>query len=258
MGQTSFAPFSTNQTIYDMKKTFALLAFLLILTPLSAQSFLPQPSDTAVVTEYYDGHEWAYHRIGNIVVGMTNFQEKNDYGRYYRIEIILQNHGEQSITFDPDSVSAILTSTRGEQVPMKVYTYERFMKSLEQQQFLSGALNAFTAGLNANSAAYKTSSTINFSNGVPNIQYSTTYDAVAATTANMAAQKQIQTLGSIMENDKKVLSQGYLKKTTIHPDESIIGFMYVKHKKGQAIAVCVDIEDVSYVFNWDIVKKKKK
>jgi len=240
-----------------MKKTFIILAFCLFGIPLAAQTFIPEQSDTTTITEYYDGHEWAYHQIEKIVVGMTNYQDKNDYGSYYQIGIMIQNLGDKSIVFDPEGVSAKLMSKSGQETPMKVYTYERYMKMIKNQQAWAMALTGFAAGLNAGSAGYQTSYSTGYVGGVPYTQVSTTYNTAAATAANMAAQTQIMTLGSMMENDKKVVSQGYLKKTTVHSGESIIGIMNIKRQKGQRMTVNVDIDGTTYSFDWDIAKKKK-
>ena len=61
-----------------------------------------------------------------------------------------------------------------------------------------------------------------------------------------------------MADDKKTMSQGYLKLTTVHPDEGIIGFMNIKHRKGKRLTVNIPIEGQVFSFDWDIAKKKKK
>lgn len=42
-------------------------------------------NDTSVVTEYLDGKLWAYRNNGGLIVGMTNEEISDDYGRYYQI-----------------------------------------------------------------------------------------------------------------------------------------------------------------------------
>lgn len=45
-----------------------------------------------------------------------------------------------------------------------------------------------------------------------------------------------------MSDDKKTISQGYLKLTTVHPEEGIIGYMNIKHRKGVRMTVNIPIE----------------
>lgn len=82
------------------------------------------------------------------------------------------------------------------------------------------------------------------------------YDANAAYQANMAASQQMMTLGKMMENDRVVKEQGYLKKTTVHPGESIVGYMNIKRKKGKILTVNIAVDDCVYSFDWDVSKKQ--
>lgn len=65
-------------------------------------------------------------------------------------------------------------------------------------------------------------------------------------------------LSKMMSDDKKTISQGYLKLTTVHPEEGIIGYMNIKHRKGVRMTVNIPIEGLIFSFDWDIAKKKKK
>ena len=52
---------------------------------LQAQTFINSERDTTVFTEYNNGWLWVYRSIGNFMVGMTNYEEKDDYGKYNQI-----------------------------------------------------------------------------------------------------------------------------------------------------------------------------
>ncbi|MBE6301831.1 MAG: hypothetical protein E7085_08295 [Parabacteroides distasonis] len=52
---------------------------------LQAQTFIKSERDTTVFTEYNNGRLWAYRSLGNFMVGMTNYEEKDDYGKYNQI-----------------------------------------------------------------------------------------------------------------------------------------------------------------------------
>lgn len=241
-----------------MKKILTL-ALLALTISVQAQDFLEAENDTTVLTEYNDGRLWAYRQIGNFVVGMTNYVDKGDYGKNYQILIFIKNLGETSALFDPSLVTSTLVNKHGETEEMKVYTYERYMKKVKSQQAWAMALTGFAAGMNAGAAGYQTTYTTTYGAGrMPYTQVHTTYNYAAASAANMAATTQMMTLSKMMSDDKKTISQGYLKMTTVHPDEGIIGYMNIKYEKGVHMTVNIPIEGQLFTFDWDIAKKKGK
>lgn len=231
--------------------------YLLVPIICNAQTFIQSENDTTVTTEYHDGKLWAYQDLGDFVVGLCNCETKDDYGKYYQINIFIFNHGENSVTFVPEDVKARMATKTGDTLQMVVYTNETFQKKIKRSQALSMALLGFSAGLNAGMAGYSTSAGTSYSsNGYAYTTATYHYNANAAYQANMAAQYQIMTLGKMMENDKKVKEQGYLKKTTIHPGESIVGYMNIKRKKGGLLTVEIPVGKDAYLFDWDVSKKK--
>ena len=48
-----------------------------------------------------------------------------------------------------------------------------------------------------------------------------------------------------------------MKKNTIHPGETICGYMNIKRKKGKLMVVDIDICGCNYCFAWDVGKKRK-
>ena len=240
-------------------KTLLIFLLLSVSISASAQDFQTTKNDTTVLTEYYDGRLWAYRQIGDFIVGMTNYIENDNYGKKYQILIFIKNLSNTSTLFDPSLVTSTLTDKYGETKEMKVYTYERYMKKVKNIQTWSMALTSFSAGLNAGMAGYQTTYTTTYgTNTMPYTQVHTTYNYAAASAANIAATTQIMTLSRMMLDDKKIISQGYLKQTTIHPNEGIIGYMNIKHRKGVHMTVNIPIEGQLFSFDWDVSKKKKQ
>lgn len=241
------------------RKILYIITCLLVSIICNAQTFIQIEGDTTVTTEYNDGKLWAYRDMGDFVVGLCICETKDDYGKYYQINIFIFNHGEKAVTFIPENVKARMTAKTGDTLQMVVYTNETFQKKIKRSQAWAMALYGFSAGLNAGMAGYSTSySTSYSSNGYAYTTATYHYDANAAYQANMAAQYQMMTLGKMMENDKKVREQGYLKKTTIHPGESIVGYMNIKRKKGGILTVEIPVGKDAYLFDWDVSKKSNK
>ena len=239
-------------------RSLIILSLLCFTASLKAQTFVKAENDTTVMSEYNDGRIWAYRQIGDFVVGMTNYEEKDDYGKYYQIAIFIKNLGESSITFDPDKVTSSLYTKRRDTLDLHVYTYDEYMKKVKSAQAWSMALLGFSAGMNAGMAGYQTTYSTTYGAGsMPYTQVHTTYNYGAVSAANMAASTQMITLSKLMSDDRNTKSQGYLKITTVHPGEGIIGYMNIKRKKGQMMTVNIPIGDSMYSFEWDVTKKKK-
>jgi len=237
-----------------------LIALLLGITiSVNAQEFIAAENDTTVMSEYNDGRLWAYRQISDFVVGMTNYEEKDDYGKYYQIAIFIKNLGDTPVTFEPEQITSVLYRRNNVTIPLNVYSYDDYMKKVKNAQALSMALLGFSAGLNAGMAGYQTTYTTTYgANHMPYTQVHTTYNYAAASAANMAATTQIMTLSKLMADDRNTKSQGYLKITTIHPNEGIIGYINIKRKKGQLMTVNIPVGGQVYSFNWDVTKKKGK
>ena len=240
-------------------KNLLIISLLFVFVNMQAQTFIKLEKDTTVITEYIDGKLWAYRDIGNFVVGMTNYEEKDDYGKYYQIHIYINNLSQESITFNPEEVTSSLLTKKGDTIDLVVYSHESFMKKVKQTQALAMVLTGVSTGLNAGMAGYSTTYTTTYgANGMPYTQISTHYNAAAASAANMAAQTQITILGKMMKEDKKTIEQGYLKRNTIHSGEAIIGYMNIRYKRGATMTINIPLNGQVYSFDWDVTKKKNK
>ena len=117
---------------------------------------------------------------------------------------------------------------------------DKNIKKRKHPQAWAMVLYGISAGINAGTAGYSTS-------------YSTSY---SPNQANVASTNQILTLGQMMDNDQTIRERGYLKTTTIYPNEAIIGYMNIKRKKGKILIVNIPTGDYVYTFKWNVNRKK--
>ena len=238
-----------------VKQVFMTTLLLGITVSANAQEFIASEDDTTVMTEYNDGQLWAYRQIGDFVVGMSNHIEKDDYGDNYQIMICIKNLSENSSLFDPSLVTSTLINKKDETEELKVYTYEQYMKKVKNSQAFTSALTRISNGLNVMTAGRETTRSTKHNGKESRTEVHTTYNSGAASAACIAASTNIMTQSKMMADDRKTISQGYLKKTTIHPDEGIMGYMNIKHQKGLTMTVNIPIEGQVFSFDWDIAKK---
>ena len=59
-----------------------------------------------------------------------------------------------------------------------------------------------------------------------------------------------------MEQDLAIREEGYLKLNTLNPGDAIIGYMNIKHKKGNELLVTINAGQNKYLYLWDVEKKK--
>jgi len=212
-----------------MNKYFSTLFLLLIPFWVNAQLLYRAPKETPIMTEYNNGHIWAYRQIGDFVVGMANYLEEDDYGKYYQIAIFVKNLGDKSVTFDPDKIRTILYKKSGDQRELQVYSYYDYMHKMKNSQAWSMALLGLSAGLDAGKAGYSTT----------------------------VASSQMMILRKLMADERNTKTQGYLRITTVHPGEGIIGFMNVKRKKGELMRVKIPVGDYMFVYDWNVSKHRE-
>lgn len=232
-----------------MKKTLILLYLLnaYILSGMS-QTLIKSENDSTFTTEFINGEEWAIIAKDGFIVGVNNKLVKDDYGKFYKLQIIIYNKTDKSYTFEPDSINSYCTLKNESYNQMKVYTSESFQKMIKNKQAWATAFMGFANGLNAGMAANSTSYVSTPYGGYT----ANTYNTGSAAIANMIATNQMIEMDKQMKNDLAIKDEGYLKKNTIHPEEGIIGYMFVKRQKGKTMDVIIPINNTSYRYRWNI------
>ena len=130
-----------------MKQNICVVIFLLLSTICKAQTFI-YPQNDSILTEYNDGKFWAYLNKNDFVVGLSCFEEKDDYGKYYHLDIFIKNLSETPIVFQPDSVHSNLLTKKDDTLKLEVYTNEEYQKKIKRSQAWAMALYGISAHLN--------------------------------------------------------------------------------------------------------------
>lgn len=195
-----------------------LVAAFLLQVKCNAQTIIVPKNDSTFISEFRNGDPWAIVAKNGFVVGLSNKSTKDDYGKYYQINVMIQNLTGSSYTFIPDKIHADLRGKYNDIVPLEVYTNEAYQKKVKRSQSWTSALYALSSE---------------------------------------SSYIQMRVMDKQMEYDRKIREEGYLKKTTIHSGEGICGYMNIKRVKGKTMRIIVPINGTNYVFDWDVSKKKK-
>lgn len=240
------------------------------------------PNLSEIKSEYHDGKPWLFYNKNGLVVAMTNSQIK-DYGKWYRISVVIANNSLAPVEFDPANIKAnIKKDLKSEKMSLVVYSADKFIKKVKKRQNLNLALAALGEGLAASGAGYsastsKTNTTYSgnasaYTNafahsprgyayghsdtyGVLNGSASTTtntisYDGAAAYQAQVIASNRIADYQSSLLQERAIREEGYLKRTTIYPGETISGYVNIKRVRGGQMNVILTINNARYEYEW--------
>ena len=238
-----------------MKKVFMLIACIALFAARAfSQTLIIPENDSTFYTEYQDGEQWAFALKDSMIVGITNKTVKDDYGSFYKLSIMIRNMTDYTFDFDPNTVESFLISNVEQCEPMKVYTAEKLQKKIKAEQTWASIFTGLSLGLNTANAGYQSANVVG-PHGTYSVQ---TYNTANAALANMMANNQLTTMSKQFEADRKIRDVGYLKRNTIHPGESVCGFMMVNRQRGKKMNVILNVNGTSFNFSWDLKKKKNK
>lgn len=249
---------------------------------ITKQPIYESPSLNEKLTEYKNGEEWPYYNKNGIMIGMTNNQVR-DYGKYFQIPIIIANNSMFPIDFEPEKITASLLDANGQEFELKVFSADEYMKKVRRRQNWAMALNAFAEGMAASNAGYSSSTTNSSYSGFSssygsasaygsggyaygrysgNSSYyghststTTTYNGAAAYQAQIIASNRIAAYDNALLSERAAKDEGYLKKTTIYPGETISGYIHIQRRKGIVMHINININDAIYTFPWNVTYK---
>lgn len=206
--------------------------------------------------EYINGNAWTYYINDGLRLSMLNTRT-NDYGKYFRVYVNITNNSFYPIEFDPNDVVAVLKDKNGNEKQLEVQTAQQYDKRIRRTQMWEEALVALGNGWAAANAGRSQSTTYTTFNG-PNYSYGTRIsttikrDASAAYQAQLVASNIIASFSQSNLRTRQSRQQGYLKRTTINPGESVSGYFNIKRKEGETLHITFNIAGAKFVFPWDV------
>lgn len=245
------------------------------------QPIYESPSLSEKKVEYKDGKAWFYYNKNGIGIKVTN-KDVRDYGKYFKITMVIANNSMYPVDFDPDNITSVLINDIGIEQMLKVYSAKEYMRKVRRIQNWDMAFNALSEGLDASTAGRSTSTTNSSysgkssSSGVAsatgsggyaygNYSDNSSYDAYSSSTttsyngatayqANVVANNRVVAYNDALLSERAAKEQGYLKRTTIYPGEIISGYINIGRKRGITMTVKIGINGAIYEFPLDVRK----
>ena len=214
------------------------------------------PSLAERIIEYKDGMPYEIYFKNGLTITLK-CAIKRDYGKWFRVDMIITNHSLTPIEVTPENnITAVAFDEQNMPTDLQVRSYDEYMKKVNRSQTWSAILMDVSEGLSTAGAGYSTSTTtVHSSHGGSTSFRTSTYSPTAAAQTNLASQQRIANFSQALQNDRKIKQLGYLKKNTIYPGESVSGFVHIDCDKGLRLVVNVNIEGAEYLYEWGIGKQ---
>lgn len=216
----------------------------------------------------------------NIAVTMY-IQGVKQYGKYFMVNMDIQNFSGKSILFDLNKVSAIGYTTKDGQIkqtiPLDVLSAAEYDKKVANRQAWNNFWVALGEGLAASGAGYSSSSTTYSGSSNTSVyanayaysgstygyahaygnaytttygrSHTTSYNGAAAYAAQQNASANVQRYASEQYQIREQLNEGYVKTNTIRNQVEYSGFFNIKYKKIDHIKVTFRIDGIEFPFS---------
>lgn len=213
------------------------------------------PNTNSRKMSFNHGTNWEYYVANNIVIDAA-CTTINDYGKWFRIDICITNGTNEVLDIDPTKMFINVIDDINYR---QTWDYEKYMKKVQKQQTWEAALLGFSAGINTYNASYSTSTitTTTYGQGHFYTSHSTvqTYNPTGALYANTQNQIMFTQLEMQQKASNAQISDNYLRKTTLNPEETVSGYVLIERKrKDKKILVNIDINGAKYQFDWSLKK----
>lgn len=227
-----------------------------------------------------DGNYLQYISFEGITVTI-HVSAIRQYGKYYNVNLLIQNTSGRSVLFSLDNVYAegyvIAADTIKKTIPLQVFTAYEYDKKVKNRQAWNNFFVALGEGMAAYNAGYSTSTTtysgsahttgsataygrVGNTYGYANAYGSsytttygrsttTTYDGAAAYWAQQQANANYAAYASAQDQIREQLNDGYVKTNTIKSGVEYQGFFNIKYnKKVDRLKLQFRIDGEQFVF----------
>ena len=212
-----------------------------------------------------------YVKAKDIILTMY-VQTQKKYGKYYTVNMDLQNFSGKSILLNLNKISAKGYVVQEEKplkiIPLEILSSYEYDKKVANKQAWNNVLVALGEGIAASNAGYSSSSTTYYGNSYTSTYgrayntygyanaYTTTYgrsntvsyNGAAAYAAQQQANANVQAFMSDQYEVRQQLNEGYVKNNTIPNGVEYSGFFNIKYKKINFLEIEFLIDGISFPF----------
>ncbi|MBR4266025.1 MAG: hypothetical protein IKQ46_08225 [Bacteroidales bacterium] len=208
---------------------------------------------------YRNGVGWQYYKINGVTYAIS-LSEIKEYGKWFLAQIAITNDSPNTIEFDATDVYANIikkgfwTETL-DTIQQKALEANEYLNKVKEKQNWQTVLLSLAEGFASASSGYSTTHTNTYTYGTNGTYYSqsmsTTYNPAAANHARQASAQRIADFESAQWEQRKAISEGYLRKNTIFPGEVLKGFVLIERPSNyEIIYIMVSLGDIFLNYGW--------
>lgn len=210
------------------------------------------PAPEEMISGYRNGEFWNFYTKNGITLGVR-CSFVRDYGKYYRIDIRLENNTAVPLDLDPRNMYGFFEGPPQEFARASVLSARQYMKIVSRRQAWNSVLIGAIAGVTALGEEYVSRPT---SHCCHHYEYEYDYDDCRHhhSSAHAIACDLLTAYVASHAAEKAARNEGYLRQTTVLQGETVIGHIHIRHQKGQRLYFTVDINGILHAFEWDTGK----
>ena len=220
---------------------------------------LDMPDISGRKTFYRNGNAWQYYVINGVTYALS-LSEVNEYGKWFMVQIAITNDSPTYTTFDATDISATIIKKNNwtesiDTLHKNAIKADEYLTKVDSRQEWQTFLYSLAEGLTSASSAYSTTYTNTYTYGNGGHYFSqstsTTYNPAAANIAHQASAQRISNFESAQWEQRKAISEGYLRRNTIFPEEILKGFVLIERPRHyDIINILVSIGDIQLIYGW--------
>lgn len=211
-----------------------------------------QPMIDERKTDYRDGKQWQFYNKNGLMVAISNTPIK-DYGSWHKVDILITNNSKEILEFDSDSLSSYSINKYGSPRSLPVWSCDMYLAKVRRVQNVNTAIGIISDGLAASFAGQSTSISYTNSPGKTGTAVTRTYsyNSAVAYQAQVLSRSWLSSVENQQMNIRDIKEQGYLKRNTIYPGETISGYIHIERISWDRLYVNLKMNDATYMFDWN-------
>lgn len=268
-----------------MKRVMLVIAILTSISSIKSQVNTSQYQNVVNFgskTVFKDGVSKVYY-LENGVSVTASLSTINTYGKYYQVNLEIENFTGKDFTFFPNQLVGFLTkyqkdkktgvvSLKGQEKAVFLSSDE-YLQKVNNRQAWATAITNLALNQRAQSAGYSSSVTTTAVAGTSNsygsardyynnridvkaktnysgvgVSATQSYDGNAAYQAQKDVDKTMQDYNEQLYQIKSVLNQGYMKANTIENRQRITGYVNIKYENADKLELLVPVNGKYYSF----------
>jgi len=264
-----------------------------------AMNFYEITIDTNATTAKIDYDNWvkdypvmesgSYVEDGSVIQYVTykglmltaHMQQTNEYGKYYTVDLYVQNYSNKDVLLDPARITATTYNVKKQKtMRMNVLSAEDYNKKIESDQFWTNVFVIAAEVAVTAAVAYAESKSDKKHDTPPPPRHSgwrpshrshhpyyptdhyrdryNSRDMGGLATATVALGSAALTAGMMEEQQVKreALESAYIKANNIRPGKEYLGYFHIKYEKTDNLVVKIPMMGESFQFNFQWQNKK--